>query len=221
MLAYEILDTSFEPLTLKSSVEAALLKMDLAGATKFPVVDEANKLIGMAVLEILAGKESRTDAILECELEAPVYVNYMNHVFEASRVMLSNEIFVLPVVDMEMNFKGMLDKEDLIQVLGHIFNLDAAGSVITIVLDDYDFSLSEPVRIIENESARILGIAVKRPQAEAPQFQVSFKLHVTDSSGVSAALRRYGYVVLSEANSEALDNDMSSRTDELIRYLDI
>jgi hypothetical protein len=42
-----------------------------------------------------------------------------------------------------------------------------------------------------------------------------------DSSAISSSLRRFGYTIISEANSEVLENNFSDRADELIRYLDI
>ena len=88
-------------------------------------------------------------------------------------------------------------------------------------MEQADFTLADLVRIIEMEGAKILGVAVQQPRAENPSYRVSFKLNLEDSSAISSSLRRFGYTIISEANSEALDNNLSDRADELIRYLDI
>ncbi|HAW79059.1 MAG TPA: CBS domain-containing protein, partial [Balneola sp.] len=74
--------------------------------------------------------------------------------------------------------------------------------------------------IIETESAKILGIAVQQPNDTLNSIRVSIKLNLEDSSVVSAALRRFGYIIISEERSENMENNFSERADELIRYLD-
>lgn len=105
--------------------------------------------------------------------------------------------------------------------MGDIFNLSSYGSVITIELAQIDYTLSEIVRIIETENAKILGIAVQQPNEVLDSIRVSIKLNLEDSSVVSAALRRFDYVIVSEESSENMENNFSDRADELIRYLDI
>ena len=135
--------------------------------------------------------------------------------------MFANELYVLPVTDNENNFLGLVRKREVLNGLGDIFNLSSYGSVITIELAQIDYTLSEIVRIIETENAKILGIAVQQPNDVIDSIRVSIKLNLEDSSVVSAALRRFDYVIISEERSENMENNFSDRADELIRYLDI
>jgi|AntRauTorcE11897_2_1112592.scaffolds.fasta_scaffold00117_12 hypothetical protein len=221
MLVNEILNTDISPLHLEDSVATALMKIDLLHTTKFAVVDSNDCVVGMASLEKLIEVVDEEVPLSEVELDAPVYVPHNQHLFEASRIMLAQELFILPVTTESMEFQGMIKKRDVLSALGDIFNLSSFGSVITVELDQVDFSLSDLVRIIEMEGAKILGIAVQQPNAKYPSYRVSFKLNLEDSSVVSAGLRRFGYIITSEANSEVLEGNFSDRADELIRYLDI
>ncbi len=128
---------------------------------------------------------------------------------------------MLPVPDSENNFLGLVRKREVLNALNEIFNLSSYGSVLTIELAQIDYTLSDIVRIIENENAKILGVAVQQPNDEMNSIRVSVKLNLEDSSVVSAALRRFGYVIISEERSESMENNFSDRADELIRYLDI
>ncbi|HBX66345.1 MAG: CBS domain-containing protein [Balneola sp.] len=221
MLVNEILNTDISPLHLEDSVATALMKIDLLHTTKFAVVDSNDRVVGMASLEKLIEVVDEEAPLSEIELDDPVYVPHNQHLFEASRIMLAQELFILPVTTESMEFQGMIKKRDVLSALGDIFNLSSFGSVITVELDQVDFSLSDLVRIIELEGAKILGIAVQQPNAKNPSYRVSFKLNLEDSSVVSAGLRRFGYTITSEANSEVLEGNFSDRADELIRYLDI
>ena len=221
MLVNEILNTDISPLRLEDTVATALMKIDLLHTTKFVVVNSDNRVVGMASLKKLIEVVDEESLLSDLDLDDPVYVPYKQHLFEASRIMLAQELFILPVTDEEMGFQGMIKKRDVLSALGDVFNLSSYGSVITVELDQVDFTLSDIVRIIELEGAKILGVAVQQPNANNKAYRVSFKLNLEDSSVVSAGLRRFGYTITSEANSEVLEHNFSDRADELIRYLDI
>ncbi|MFP8489342.1 CBS domain-containing protein [Gracilimonas sp. Q87] len=221
MLVKEILNTDISPLKLTDNVATALMKIELLHSNKFCVVDEEDKVIGMASLEKLIEVVDEESTLDEVELDKPLTVPKDQHLFEASRVMLAKELFLIPVVDEEMYFQGMIKKRDLLSALGDAFNLSSFGSVIAVEMAQGDFTLADLVRIIEMEGVKILGVAVQQPRAENPSYRISFKLNIEDSSAISSSLRRFGYTIISEANSKALENNFSDRADELIRYLDI
>lgn len=221
MLVKEIINTEISPLKLTDTVATALMKIELLHTTKFCVVNDSGKIAGMAALEKLIEVVDEKSQMSEIELEEPLYVPQDQHLFEASRVMLAKELYLMPVVNSDMVFQGMIKKRSVLTALGDVFNLSSFGSVIAVELSQADFTLSDLVRIIEMEGAKILGVAVQQPSAENPSYRVSFKLNLEDSSVVSAGLKRFGYTVISEANSEVLEHNFSDRADELIRYLDI
>jgi len=221
MLVKEILNTDISPLKLTDTVSTALMKIELLHTNKFCVVNNDGKVVGMASLGKLIEVVDENALLDEIELDEPLTVPQDQHLFEASRMMLAKELFLIPVVDKELHFQGMVKKRDLLSALGDAFNLSSYGSVIAVEIEQADFTLADLVRIIEMEGAKILGVAVQQPRAENPSYRVSFKLNLEDSSAISSSLRRFGYTIISEANSEALDNNLSDRADELIRYLDI
>ena len=221
MLIKEILNTKIAPLELSDTIAFALTKMDLMRTSKFGVVDSSKRLVGMVSLPALLDKGDESVKLEELDLEKPIFVPGKQHLFEAARRMLTHELYIMPVVDSDMKFKGIVNKNEVIKALSELFNIASYGSVITIELAQADFTLTDMIRIIETEGAKILGIAVQQPSAENASYRVSIKLNLEDSSVVSAALRRFGYEITSEASSEALEHNYTDRADELIRYLDI
>ena len=221
MLVNEILNTEIAPLRMSDPVSLALAKLDLLHINKFVVVDAENKICGMISIETLAEVLDEDTKLSELPLDEIIYVPKSQHLFETTRQMFAYELYVLPVADSERNFLGLVRKREVLNALNDIFNLSSFGSVITIELAQIDYTLSDIVRIIETENAKILGVAVQQPNDELSAIRVSVKLNLEDSSVVSAALRRFGYVIVSEDRSESMESNFSDRADELIRYLDI
>lgn len=221
MLVAEILNKDIAPLRLKDPVSLAITKMDLMRTHKFVVVNEDNKVKGMISMQTLVEVADEETKLEDLPLDDVVFVRQSQHLFETTRQMFSHELYVLPVIDGENNLLGLVRKREVLNALGDMFNLSSFGSVITIDLDEMDYTLTEIVRIVETEEAKILGIAVQQPSVELSLYRVSIKLNLEDSSVVSAALRRFGYVISSEERSESMEHNFSDRADELIRYLDI
>lgn len=221
MLIKEILNTKIAPLELNDTIAFALTKMDLMRTTKFAVVNASKQLVGMVSLPELLEQGDESMKLEQTDMGNPIFVPQHQHLFEAARKMLTHELYIMPVVGNDMKFKGIVNKNDVIKALSELFNIAIYGSVITIELAQADFTLTDMIRIIENEGAKILGIAVQQPSAEHASYRVSIKLNLEDSSVVSSALRRFGYEITSEASSEALEHNYTDRADELIRYLDI
>lgn len=220
MLVQEILNTEIAPLKTTDTVALALTKLDLLHTTKFPVVDDG-KLVGMISLDTLIEVTNEKALVQEVPLDESIFLPNDQHLFEATRKMLSHELFILPVIDAEKNFLGVIKKREVLEALSDLFNLESFGSVLTIEMTPYDFTLSELIRIIETEDAKILGVAVQKPNENNDFYRISVKLSIEDSSTVSSALNRYGYVVTSQVSSATMEKDFSDRADELIRYLDI
>ncbi|WP_018128257.1 CBS domain-containing protein [Balneola vulgaris] len=221
MLVHEILNTEIAPLRDSDTVSLALTKLDLLHINKFVVVNSEDEVKGMVEIETLAEVLDESTLISELPLGDPIWVPSTQHLFETTRQMVAHELYVLPVADRNMKYLGLVRKREVLNALGDIFNLATYGSVITIELSQMDYTLSDIVRIIETEGAKILGVAVQQPSERHNSIRVSIKLNLEDSSVVSAALRRFGYVILSEEQSESLEHNFSDRADELIRYLDI
>lgn len=102
-----------------------------------------------------------------------------------------------------------------------MLNITNAGSVITVEMGKQDFTLSELVHLIEVEGAKILGLTVEQPDNDESIVEVSLKLSHKDTSAVISSLQRHGYTTSTENRHDLMQVDLTSRADELIRYLDV
>lgn len=216
-----ILETDFEPLLGSDAVATVKERIEKEQVRTLPVVNETTqKLIGQLEARQL-DEQSDKKKVSEIELQEAIKIYEGQHVFEAARLMLQYELRMLPVVDEEWTFLGILSKQKVLESLSRMLNLEEFGSVITVELDPIDFTISEIVQIIETEGAKILGVTVEMPDSEKRKFKVSFKLNVEEVSRVAAALRRYDYAVLTQSGSTVFGDDLKERADELLKYIDM
>lgn len=186
-----------------------------------PVVDSTTKkLVGQIRSEQLSKVEDN-QKVSELQMDQLVKLFEGQHVFEGARLMLQYELNLLPLVNEESTFLGVVTKQKILESISRMLNLEQTGSVLTIEIEPIDFSLSEVVQVIEAEGAKILGITVERPNRNHQAFEVSVKLNLKDISRVTAALKRYGYSVLVESENTIFENDLEYRADELLKYIDM
>jgi len=216
-----IVKTDFDPLTGTDSAKEARERMKEEGLKTLPVVDSTTRKligqVGMGQLEDIGDKA----AISQVNLREAVKAFQGQHIFEVARLMFQYELPVLPIVDEEETFLGIITKQQVLEALSKMLNLAEFGSVLTISLDPVDFTISEIVQIIETEGAKILGVTVESPGDNKKIFEVSFKLNLKDVSRVKAALNRYGYDVIAESESTVYGKDLENRADELLKYIDM
>lgn len=222
MLVNKISNKEFVPLAPSDSAAKALAKMDAWHTTVLPVVEPTTgQVIGQITLDQLADLPVESIPVSDLKLDSPVTTLENQHIFEVARQMLEHEIRLIPIVDGEGTYKGISERKDVLETFSRLLNISVSGSVISVDVDTGDYTLSELVHIIESEDARILGVAVETPSNPEEKIQISFKLNVRETSAISHSLRRHGYAVSSESQSELLRFDIADRADELLRYLDV
>lgn len=222
MLAKQLLNTDFTPLDSTSRISAALAKMDAWHTSQVPVLEPSTrKLVGMVTFEDIADAPDELKDVNSVELRKPVFIYEGQHLFEVARRMLEFEIGLLPVIDESETYLGVVEKKKVLEAFSQMLNITTTGSVITVEMIKEDFTLSELVHLIEVEGAKILGLTVEQPTKEKHKLRISIKVSHIDTSAVISSLQRHGYDTTTENRNDLLQTDLSSRADELLRYLDV
>ncbi|MDZ7758169.1 CBS domain-containing protein [Rhodohalobacter sp.] len=222
MLARELLNTEFTPLAPQDRISAALAKMDAWQTTRIPVREvTTGKLVGMISFEDIADIPDDSQEVNTVELNSSIYVYSGQHLFEVARKMLEFEVRLLPVVDMDGIYLGIVEKKDVLEAFSKMLNITTTGSVITVEVTKEDFTISELVHLIETEGAKILGLTVDQPLDDTLRLRISIKISHIDTSAVVSSLQRHGYHTTTENRNDLFQTDISSRADELLRYLDV
>lgn len=222
MLAKEILNNEFVPLHPTSPVSAALAKMDAWQTSSVPIVEPiTNRLVGHILFDDIADRADESGPISALDIKSPIYTLENQHIFEVARQMLQHEVRILSVIDHSEKYVGIIEKKNVLEALTNMLNVTVDGSVITVRMAKSDFTLSELVHLIETEESRILGLTVE-PSKEMDTFlEVSIKVNTQETSAITSSLRRHGYLVTTSNRSDLVQIDLSTRADELMRYLDV
>jgi hypothetical protein len=87
-------------------------------------------------------------------------------------------------------------------------------------MNSRNYSLSEIARIVELEDAKILSSYIT-PNVENETFDITLKINQVDLSRILSSFSRHGYFVKEHYNQAQFVEDLKSRYDSLIKYLDI
>jgi len=149
------------------------------------------------------------------------YVEEDQHIFEviglASRLKLS----VVPVLDSNKHFKGVITISDLIRHLAGISSMDQPGSIIVLELIERDYSLSQIAQIVESNNVKVLSMYITSPP-ESTKLEVTLKVNTSDLISVIRTFERYNYEVKTwVSDNDSMDRFYSERYDLLMKYLNI
>ena len=93
--------------------------------------------------------------------------------------------------------------------------------VIQLEMGNYDYSLSEIARIVEENDAKILGLIVDAIPEEPGRIMVTLLINKSECSAIAQSLYRYNYNIVNMFSSPDEDNDLRDRYALLMRYLNV
>jgi acetoin utilization protein AcuB len=149
------------------------------------------------------------------------FIRSDQHLFEviglASRLKLS----VVPVLDENNHYKGVITTNDLIRFMAGVSSMDQPGGIIVLELLERDYSLTQIAQIVESNNIRVLSMYITSPP-ETTRLEVTLKVNSEDLSSVIRTFERYNYNVRSWVSTDdSLDKFYTERLDMLIKYLNI
>jgi CBS domain-containing protein len=114
------------------------------------------------------------------------------HIYEVIEIASRLKLTVIPVLDENKNFMGMIGQSDL---LGHFASLTAAGEqggIIVLEMNHLDYSLSQISQIVEGNNARVLSLYIKNTE-DSNRIEVTIKTNTTDLTSILQTFERYDY----------------------------
>jgi signal-transduction protein with cAMP-binding, CBS, and nucleotidyltransferase domain len=143
-----------------------------------------------------------------------------DHLFEVMRVMGDNRLTVMPVVDAEDNYLGLIAQNDLLRFFANSASFAENGAVLVLEMPPRDYSLATIARIIEGADTKILNCFVTSlPGAE--MLEVTLKLNRNDLARVISALERYEYNIKETYSETNHKEAMRDRYESLLKYLNV
>lgn len=126
---------------------------------------------------------------------------------------------LLPVINTENQYLGVIEKLELYQRFIESLAINETGGLIEIRIKRQDYSLNEISRIIESESGKIISLFISN--TEDGDLIVYLKLDIMQIGTVINALKRFDYNVISYHSDEPVINIEKDRFEQLMKYLSI
>lgn len=222
MQVHEVIRRNIAPLRAIDTAREALAAMTDCGLEALPVVDQTTKrCIGTVTRESALEHQMTDNSVLSIREKQVFAADPDQNIFDAVRLMEKHRLAILPIVADDRGYVGVVARADLNECIVRLMNFTEYGSLITIHFGERDFTLSKPVRIIEQEGGLILGLSVETPNAHHPFYVVSVKLNVTDPERIVSSLKRHEYIVDQHSAEDQQDSRYEQRADELMHYLNI
>ncbi|TYR34804.1 CBS domain-containing protein [Sphingobacterium phlebotomi] len=216
----EILAKNYFNVQSDDSIAFALDKMNELHTTQLPIVD-GRDLLGILTEDHLlsAHDETQTVSSLMVSLRF-VYLYEYQHIYDALQYMDAHQLDILPVLDKENGYIGVVTTIDLLSAINETLGNKDPGAIIVLELGKNDVSFSHIAHIFESENVRILNTAV-RDIPDTTKIEMTIKVDKQNISTVIASLWRFDYVVKATFNDGSQDSDIKERYDILMNYLNL
>jgi acetoin utilization protein AcuB len=219
VLNKELISTTIPTLHLNDPVYQALALMSEFHVTQLAVVAN-EKYMGLAFEDdLLNADENITLQAVDSHF-SKVAVQAGTHFIEAVQTMNDYNLSVVPVVDKENGFLGVIAAADLLKELGKMTGASEPGGVIVLEMEQRNFSFSELSKLVETNDAQITQLNTYW-DANASSFFVTLKINKFEISDIIATFQRYDYQVKYYFGEELYENELRSNYDHLMNYLNI
>ena len=143
-----------------------------------------------------------------------------DHIFEVMSRMAKYRLTVIPVVDDDNTYLGVITMEFLLQFYASNYSFSEIGSILILKIPKRDYSLSEIARIVESEDGSILSCFLSADH-ESSQLLVTLKINRQDIQGIKAAFERFGYSIFGTFSEVEFIDSLKERYDSLMAYLNV
>lgn len=147
-------------------------------------------------------------------------VKISGHLFEALERMASNKLSVLPTVNDENDYLGVISQTNLLNSLSIVLGSDRHGAILVLEMNENDYLVSEIARIVESNNAQILDLCTY--PAKDGHLQVALKVNADETEHIARSFERFNYTVVTTfSNQGIVDEVAQQRWQELFHYINI
>jgi len=178
-----------------------------------------NFYLGVVSDKEIMNWDSEYDAIEEHlnNLAAP-HVKYNQHLFDIIEVVERNNLSVVPVLDENNHYLGVITSRKLIYSIAKSATIQSPGGVIVLEMHNNDYSLTEIANIVESNNTKILSsYIISKPNTT--KIEVTIKLNKQDVGAIIRDFERREYNVSASYKDEEDDADFLERYESLMRFL--
>lgn len=220
MVAKELISVHIPSMSFSKSGEDAMGIMDEYRLEHVAVVDGETYQGLISDTEILDLDDSFAPLNKVKPTLIRPFVNAYSHLYDIIGVASQAKLTVIPVLDDHEKFLGVISIQDLAFYFARITNAHEPGGVLILGLNIRDYSMAQVAQIIESDNAKILSSYITS-QEDSMKIDLILKINKKDLSGIIAAFNRYDYEVKATFHESANDEDLESRYEQFIKYINM
>lgn len=148
------------------------------------------------------------------------FVKENQHVYEVIKMISNMKLTVLPVLDENENYLGLIPLTSLLQQFSILAAIREPGGIIVLEMNELDYSLSQIAQIVEGNDGKILSCYLNS-LPDSTRIEVTVKVNKTDISGILQTFNRYNYTVKASFHQSEFSDDMKNRFDSFMNYINI
>ena len=220
MKAIELIQNDIPPVRTNETIEKALNWMDEFKLNHIPVVNEI-EYVGLLSDDMVYDYNQLKDPISNINFLGKQQSVLENaHFFQVMSLISSYKLSVVPVCDEQRNYKGSISTKKLINVFSKQSGFNSSGAVITLLVNDFDYQLSQIAQIIESNDAKILSLYSENFESNN-QLKLTIKISDGKLGAVLQTFSRYDYTVQDVFSDDEINNQSKQRYDHLMKYLNV
>ena len=220
MIAIDLISDEIPPIKTSDTGSLALQYMEDFKLNELPIVNN----------QIFLGLITESDIYDLNDPNMPIgnhslsldkgFVYGHEHVFEIIGKMAAKKLSVLPVLDEENNYLGVISREILIDRISQLGAMKDPGGILQLEVNVNDYSLSEIARIVESNDARVLS-SYLYVHEDSTKMDVTIKINQTNLGAIIQTFERYNYTIVGTFHKGETDDDMKKRYDAFLHYLNM
>ncbi|MFT4644421.1 MAG: acetoin utilization protein AcuB [Planctomycetota bacterium] len=204
-------------------MDKAYFALDLMEEFKvfhLPVV-ENDKLVGIVSEEQLLDVDAD---ILIKDLGFPLIkmaVQENLHIFDVMKMGNESKSSVLPVIDKDENYLGLISPKSLLEQLDQFSFAKETGGIFVLEIDTIQYSLAEITRIIESNKSMVLSVATSHIKDNIDKINITIKVNTLDLTYILASFERYNYTINNVFHQAEQIDQLKERYDALMHFINI
>jgi len=221
MLAKDLISDIIPALRTSDSGQKALYWMDIFRISHLPIVNNED-FLGLISDKDIYDLNMADEPIGNHSLSLfSPYVTLDQHIFEVIEMASRLNLSVVPVLDHNNHYLGLITMNHLIHYFGDLSALKQPGGIIVLEINANDYSLTEIAQIVESNDAKILSLYINS-HSNSMKMEVNIKINRKELTSIIQTFNRYDYIVKASFMDENdLDSLYENRYDQFMKYLSI
>lgn len=219
MVAENLISSAVLPLRTSDTGKIALASMENFNVRHLPIVNDHLLLGVIGEDDILVHNVNEPIGSYELSL-IKAFVKKADHIYEVMRLLAEYQLTIIPVVDDQGDYVGMVSLEDVLNFFAKTAAFSDSGSIVVLEFQQRGYSLAEIARLVEAEGAAILSTFVTS-HPDSSIVEVTLKINRQDIHTILHAFERFGYEIKASFNEHEYLESLQDRYDALMSYLNM